>query len=335
MLFIKKQFPVRFRAFVACVCVLALGLLCGCSVIESVFHPTQSADLPQEHPEDTATAGLRRTTLYYQTDDGLMVPVMKLMPWEEGIGRAALNQLVDTDENRLNASAMGLKNVVPQGVTFVLSISEDAEARVDIQNLPELASAELEQALVCAVVNTLTEFPTIDRVQLQFDGETIKKLPHGTSVRDSMRTILLNEEPLPVSASEEDTLEKLTLYFANNPASLYIPVTRTVTREPSLAMAMEELVIGPVDSALRSCFPAGTQVLSASILDDVATVNFSEEFSAIADTPVLEEIALETMRLTAQQFGAISVLHVQVDGKDYQPLDPENTDMPTFANTFR
>lgn len=314
--------------------VLLFAMLCGCSLIESVF-PSADTNSFAEHVEDTASAGMRRTTLYFQTDDGVMVPVMKLMPWEEGIGRAALSQLIDTEENRLSASAMGLRNVVPQGVTFVLSISEDAVATVDIQNLPRLESAEMEQALVCAVVNTLTEFPTIDQVQLKFDGKTIKKLPHGTDVRNAMQSIPLNEEPLPVSASKDDTLSAMTLYFANTPASLYVPVTRMVTREPSLALAIEELVIGPVNSALRNCFPEGTQVLSASILDDVACVNFSSEFNALSNNSVLEEIAMETMKLTAQQFGVISALKVQVEGSDYKPGKADNSAMPTFANTFR
>lgn len=314
--------------------ILLLAALCGCSLIQSIF---QTADTESfaEHVEDTASAGMRRTTLYFQTDEGVMVPVMKLMPWEEGIGRAALNQLVNTDENRLNASAMGLRNVVPQGVTFVLSISDDAIATVDIQNLPKLENVEMEQALVCAVVNTLTEFPTIDQVQLKFDGKQLKKLPHGTDVRSAMRTIPLNEEPLPVNASKDDSLHKMTLYFANNPASLYVPVTRTVTREPSLALAMEELVIGPVDSALRNCFPEGTQVLSASMLDDVACVNFSSEFNALSNNSILEEIAIETIKLTAQQFGVIAATHIQVEGSDYKPSKADNEAMPTFANTFR
>ncbi len=321
----------RYAPAVLTLCLLLAVLLCGCSLVDSVFHPAAEEE---EQPVDS-TAGYRRTVLYFQTDDGFMVPVMKLLPWEEGIGSAALNQLVDTDENRISAAAMGLKNVVPQGVSFVLSISDDAVATLNICDLPELESAEAEQALVTAVVNTLTEFSTIDQVQLKFDGKIKRKLPNGTKVEDAMRTLPLNEEPLPVSASEDDTLYQLTLYYPNQAASLFVPVTRTIAREPSISVAMEELVCGPVDSALRNCFPEGTQVLSATILDDIASINLSEAFASIADTPALEQAALESMQLTAQHFGAVSALHVQVEGKDYQSASVETMAMPEYVNKFR
>ena len=121
----------RYAPAVLALCLLLALLLSACST--NVFH----ADEELEQPVDSE-AGFRRTVLYFQTDDGLMVPVMKLLPWEEGIGRAALNQLVDTEENQISATAMGLKNVVPQGVSFVLSISDDALATLNIIDLPKL-----------------------------------------------------------------------------------------------------------------------------------------------------------------------------------------------------
>lgn len=305
---------------------------CGCSV----FSKAEDESAMLEHGEDTASAGLRQTTLYFQSDDGHMVPVMKLLPWEEGIGKAALNQLVDSDENRISASAMGLKNVVPQGVTFVLSISDDAVATVNIENLPTLESAEAEEALITAVINTLTEFPTIEEVEFKFDGAKLKKLPNGTKVEGQHKQVALNEEPLPVSSSDnDDILEKVTLYFANSQGSLYVPVTRCVTREPSLELVMKELVIGPVDSSLLNCFPEGTEVLSAEVLDDIATINLSSEFNQLKSNPYLEEIALETMMLTAEHYSALTQVNVQVDGIDYEAQSVSALAIPTFANTFR
>lgn len=304
---------------------------CGCSI----FGKNADESVMLEHGEDTASAGLRQTTLYFQSDDGYMVPVMKLLPWEEGIGKAALNQLVDTDENRISASAMGLKNVVPQGVTFVLSISDDAVATVNIENLQALESAEAEEALITAVINTLTGFPTIEEVEFKFDGKQVKKMPNGTRVEGQHKQVALNEEPLPVSASDDEVLEKVTLYFANSQGSLYVPVTRTITREPSLELVMEELVTGPVDSSLLNCFPEGTEVLSAGVMGDIATINLSSEFNLLKSNPYLEEIALETMMLTAEQFSALTQVNIQVDGKDYEVQSTSAVAIPTFANTFR
>ncbi len=323
----KGKLPWRPR-----VITILLALLLCCGALAGCSGNAPEDEWAEETPDQTA--GYRRTVLYYQSDDGMMVPVMKLLPWEEGIGKAALNQLVDTEENRLSSTVMGLKNVVPQGVSFVLSISDDAVATLNICNLPDLGSVEAEAAMVTAVVNTLTEFPSIEQVQLEFDGKAKKSLPHGTAVNGVMSALPLNEEPLPVNASSAD-LQRMILYFPNRSASLNVPVTRYLTGEPTFAAAMEGLVAGPVDDSLRGCFPEGTQVLSATILDDAATVNFSKEFASISDTPELEAVALETMQLTAKQFGSIANVVVQVDGKEYQAASSETMAMPLYANEFR
>lgn len=319
----------RKRAIAAALCLLLLFALCGCSLFGG-----EGDDILLEEPVD-ATVGYRQTVLYFETDDGLMVPVMKLLPWEEGIGRAALNQLVDTDENRISAAAMGLKNVVPQGVSFVLSIADDAVATVNIIDMPALENAQAEQNFVAAVVNTLTEFPAIEQVQMQFDGKLRKNMPHGTAVQGAMHSIALNKEPLPVSMEENSAHYALTLYFPNKAASLHIPVTRTVSSEPTLLLAMQELVEGPVDTTLRHCFPAGTDVLSASLVDQVAVVNLSKEFADLQQSPDLEMAALESMQLTAKQFGTVTALHVQVEGTDYLGASETSSAMPVFANTYR
>ena len=61
----------------------------------------KKAEEPAE-PEADTDSGYRRTTLYYATEDGFIVPVMKSIPWEEGIGRAALSYLVSGIDNDLS-----------------------------------------------------------------------------------------------------------------------------------------------------------------------------------------------------------------------------------------
>jgi len=184
------------------------------------------------------------------------------------------------------------------------------------------------------VVNTLTEFPTIDQVQLRFDGKTKSKLPNGTSVAEPLGTMPLNTEPLPVNASE-DMQYALTLYYPNRQASLNIPVTRCVAREPDFDLAMRELLNGPQDAALLNCFPEGTKVLSTSLENDIATVNLSREFEQLANNPDLEQAAIQTMQLTARHFGAVAQLQVQVEGEAYQGAEAQTMAMPLYVNEYR
>ncbi|MDL2257617.1 GerMN domain-containing protein [Eubacteriales bacterium OttesenSCG-928-K08] len=328
---IKQGKTLRMIALVTLICLL-VGAMCGCGVFDKWFGGKGEEPILEE-PVDS-TVGFRRTVLYFQTDDGQMVPVMKLLPWEEGIGRAALNQLIDTDTNRISAAKMGLKNVVPQGVSFVLSISDDAVATVNILGLTELSSAEAEQNMITGIINTLTEFDSISSVRFEFDGKQMKKLSNGTLVDGVFLVQALNPEPMTVANEGEDQYQ-MTLYFPNNSASLHVPVTRTVTIEPTFMLAMQELVSGPVDITLRNCFPEGTQVLSATLEDGVATVNLSGEFAQLQSTPELELAALESIQLVAKQFASVSALQVQIEGTDYQSASMETMAVPVYVNEYR
>ena len=96
-----------------------------------------------EQPETASDAGYRRTVLYFVSDEGFVVPVMKMIPWEEGIGKAALNCLVGTEANRASAAQMGLQTVIPDGAAFTLRINNEGEATVDISGIEEKVSPSM------------------------------------------------------------------------------------------------------------------------------------------------------------------------------------------------
>ena len=77
------------------IAVAAAMIICGMALIMCGCAKDVATDAGM-YDEPASEAGMRRTVLYYKDDDGFIVPVMKLIPWEEGIGRAAIGNLVDT-----------------------------------------------------------------------------------------------------------------------------------------------------------------------------------------------------------------------------------------------
>ena len=201
-----------------------------------------------EHNADAGDEGFRRTVLYYATDDGFIVPVMKMIPWEEGIGKAALSYLQDTEVNRASAALMGLQTVIPAGTSLSLRIGNDGEAKLDLAGFTPHDSAEAERAMVTAVVNTLAEFSSIDSVRITLDGRKISALPNGTNVKQAMTPFALNTENGEISASTEGATA-LTLFFPNHSASLNVPVTRYTEDGATIETAMRAL--GP--KMIRCC----------------------------------------------------------------------------------
>ena len=310
-----------YAAAAMIICCIAL-IMCGCT--------KEVAADAGIYADPTSEAGMRRTVLYYKDDDGFIVPVMKLIPWEEGIGRAAIGNLVDTAENRAEARSRGLNATIPDGVEYTLRI-RDGVATIDICRLSAFADEASEKAMVTSIVNSLAEFPAIDAVTITINGEKVTKLPCGTRLSEAMKPFMLNAEDGEVSASA-DGLEPMTLYFANSTASLNVPVTRYCEGR-GLAAAVEQLITGPGDAALMNSFPEGTRLISADIYGGVATVDLSGEFLSAQYTEGMAEAAFDTLYLTASAIEDIDELNVLVEGRECE-LTRECT-APVYANTFQ
>ena len=302
-------------------CVLFMFVLAGCG-------KEKTAAVFEENSE----SGMRRTTLYFATEDGYVVPVMKKIPWEEGIGKAALSYLVSGADNDRSASAMGLKTVIPEGTQYTLRIGNDKQATLDLIGCKPHDSKEDEQAMVVAVVNTLSEFDSIETVKITVDGSEKNTLPNGTDISKPMSEFSLNVEDgeLPVSG----TANKLTLYFPNITASLNIPVTRYIDKVPSFAAAVQELVKGSADSRLLNCFPNGTELVSAYIYDGIASVEFNQAFADIEQVEGRLEAARDAIYLCANEFEEVYGVDILVEGKEYS-LHTQAVSAPVYVNEFR
>ena len=286
-----------------------------------------AANADAAKPEQAQTVS---TVVYYQDNYGYLVPVMCNMAYQDGIAKATLNMMVKSPENDMNAARLGLRTVIPENTTFDLDISEGL-ARIDLsKEVLDIPDAAAESNMVTAIVQALTEFDSVQRVEFLIGGRKVDQLTHGTDVSKTFERGDINLESGVETAGSP--LEPVKLYFPCESANIVVPVTRMVYSNPDVNTAVLELAKGPsTQSPLESALPAGCGLIDVKVEEGVAKVNFTREFANLVENTDGGRLALKALVLTCTQFEGIDEVEIFVEGQGYDP-GKDTLNVPTFAN---
>lgn len=278
------------------------------------------------------SASTREVTLYYKDLMGYLVPVNCEIPWEEGIAKATLKQMISSEENDLQAARLGLLTALPEGLEVDMDIVGQ-QARVSLsEECLSCADAEEENAMVCAIVSALTEFDSISEVQLLVKGEQTDALPYGTDVSAPLTRADLNIESVSADLDIAGA-GSVQVFFESEASGCMVPITRTVFSNEDVDTAVLELLKGPrEDSGLAGCIPKGVALISVKQKDGVVTVNMSREFQKVVEQADGGAAAVKALVLTCSQFEGVKEVKLQVEGEEFR-LDTETLAASTVVNT--
>lgn len=174
-------------ALLLAIVLLASVVLSGCFLTDKLaalkegFHQneptdTQTPTVVIETPAAPVVSGETKVVSLYFADEAGQRLVMeeRSIPKVEGIARATIEELIT------GPTQAGLKPAVPTSTRLLdINVRTDGLVIVDfsgelITDLP--ASATAEKLAVYSIVNTLTQFPTVDRVEMRVDGQKVDTL---------------------------------------------------------------------------------------------------------------------------------------------------------------
>lgn len=294
--------------------------------------PSASGEQVTAAPSGSAAVSTVNTIIYYQDNNGYLVPVMKQIENQQGIAKATLAMMVSSPRNDMEAARLGLRTVLPEGTNIDLDISGGI-ARVDLSSdVNSLPDAESESNMVSAIVQTLTEFDTVNSVRFLVNGQETTELAHGTSLKGDFTRGDINLESVSSSLAPEDA-QTVMLYFPGETGSLIVPVTRMVYGEADVNTAVLELAKGPsASSPLDSVLPSGCALIDVQTdANGKVTVNFTREFIEIAEQNDGGRQALKALMLTCAQFPGVSSVEIQVEGEPYD-VGLSTATVPTSVN---
>lgn len=275
--------------------------------------------------------GMRKTVLYFSDSEGYLVPVMKRIPWEEGIAKSTIRNMTDSSELREVLGSTGLKPLIPMGTNINgISINEETGlCKIDFsEEIQDNESDKDEENLIKGVVYTLTEFSAVKEVQILVGGKMIPVMKHGTAIDKPM-----SRENINLLGKAEDGRSNVLVYYKGNADADYdyfVPVTiPTLAPSANVYSALDLLFQGPPSgTTLKSDIPTGVNFTAVEIKDGTAFVDINlPENSSLSQDVVLNNI-MKNIGLTLSQFEEIETVELLVDGQII------NTTIPVFANEY-
>ncbi|MBE3574992.1 MAG: GerMN domain-containing protein [Firmicutes bacterium] len=117
----------------------------------------------------------------------------------------------------------------------------------------------------------------------------------------------------------------VTLYFASRDATGVVPETRRIPAEKTeaalAARLVEALIAGPHDQRLQRTIPPGTRLLSLTIANQIAYVNFSQEIrSHHWGGSAGELITTASIVNTLTQLPGIRAVQLELDGRRVESI---------------
>lgn len=264
-------------------------------------------------------------TLYFQTEEGYLVPYNVPVPADGNAPRHAIEKLLaGPPETEF------LVRTLPEGLLIRDLYVKNGIACLDLGGaLDKISGDQAWRSAVESILFTLTEFPDIEAVQILLDGKEAEAAGGVALQKPLKRPPALNRIPGGVPEAPE-----VCLYFSYRDA---YPVPVTISLDPNtkdvLQATLLQLIAGPQGiPGLSPVFPEGTRLLGYERQDDLLRLDFSEE-AVLRDKTNSQRITLVALAYTLRQFPDLKEFEVQVKGK---PLNIPGLKQPIrIPRTYR
>lgn len=298
--------------------------------------PTEASDKQKDNKKNTNNGGSQEAvkeiitiTAYYQDADGTLIPVTRNIKKEEGVAKAAIKSMIDSEVNREELKSLGLIPVLPKG-TEVLGINIiDGTAVIDFNNkLLDYKDEQDEFNIFSGIVYTLTEFKTIEGVQVLVNGYEVEELEFSGLVPGVMtrENTLINSEKLNI----DNKTMKLDVYlfkYIDDKHEYLLPVSMEyigVTEDMLPAQIVRTLSKQPKNKDLYTQMPENVELLDSDAADKVLTLDFSREIKNYGGNS-REEGLIKQILYTMKQIDGVEKVKILIEGK--KDNLPEGTDI--------
>jgi len=252
---------------------------------------------------------------YYEDENGFVVPVNTTIPWEEGIAKATLRSMVAGSETEQKIAQSGLHGVFPEGTEIRGMSIKDGLCRVDLsKNVLNTSDYKQEENMVSALTYTLTEFPTINKVEILVEGQLLPSLSKGYGINTAFE-----RENINLYGSKDGV--NYTVYYKapdTEVAGHYIPITFSADKvgNPAAAVVGKLFSGPPSDTVLSNKIPMSVNLRGVNVLGDTAVVDLGVEAVNLSEEEYEDMNAIVVLCL--EQFDEIANVEYNIEGLSFE-----------------
>ncbi|TMU85742.1 sporulation protein [Bacillus sp. BHET2] len=269
--------------------------------------------------KEEANAETVMTELYLIDKKGYVVSQSLPLPGQESVAKQALEYLV------VNGP---VQNVLPNGFRAVLPA--DTQVTVDIKDGKAIADfspefnnyqPEDEQKILQSVTWTLTQFDSVEKVELRVNGYPLTEMPvNGTPIDDKGLTRKVGINVDTSGVVDPTSTKPLTVYYVSqtDDKTYYVPVTKRVSSKSvdEITAVVNELIDGPgYSSSLASDFTGAKLLDDPKLEDGTVTLNFNEAVYGSIEEKIVSEHMLNSLVLSLTEQKGIKGVSVLVNGE--------------------
>ena len=213
----------------------------------------------------------------------------------------------------------GFQAIIPSDTKIISSSFEDGVYKINFSSELLDVKQDLEEKVIEAIVFTATSNKNVKQVIIYIDGDILTYLPKSKTYLSGTldRSFGINKT---FDISSTENIQSVIVYFLKeyNQEEYYVPVTKYVndTRE-KVKIIIDELSSNQVyQSNLMSYLDSNTKLESATVEDDILTLNFNESIlSNLEDEPILEEV-IYTIALSIQDNYEVNQVSFEVKNEE-------------------
>lgn len=282
--------------------------------------PDEEDEAEEDEAADESTQMVERQ-LFLLDKDGMVAPQILELPAQEDkeVATQALEYLVRGGPVT-SLLPNGFQAVLPEGTEVLgLDLQEDGTMVVDLSEEFTDYDADDELKILQAMTYTLTQFDSVEQIQLMINGEMQEEMPvDGTPIGDGYsRANGINI--LGIDTIDLVNSQAVTMYYpaVHNDNNYFVPVTQHVEMDDDdrYAAIVETLIEGPgYNSNLLHVFNTHTLLTEKPELKDgVLELMFNDGILKDTEESIVSDEVMETLVRTLTEWDEVDAVQVNVE----------------------